>query len=126
MKKKFMMLSCIAAVAIATIVGKKTLESHAYETNNLLMQNVEALATGTDDDWSDCPRDKWIRNAKESWSSQTAQYEAGFGFYITINGKKRKLGAGAEVGGTVYVPTCPNSSGNCCEKKHLDKPFRYA
>ena len=40
-----MMLSCIAAVAIATVVGKKTFESHAYETSNLLMQNVEALAT---------------------------------------------------------------------------------
>lgn len=44
MKKKFMMLSCIAAVALATVVGKKTYESHAYETNSLLMQNVEALA----------------------------------------------------------------------------------
>lgn len=38
-----MMLSCIAAVAIATVVGKKTYESHAYETSSLLMQNVEAL-----------------------------------------------------------------------------------
>lgn len=44
-----MMLSCIAAVAIATVVGKKTFESHAYETNNLLMQNVEALSTPSDD-----------------------------------------------------------------------------
>lgn len=41
-----MMLSCIAAVAIATVVGKKTFESHAYETSNLLMQNVEALSEG--------------------------------------------------------------------------------
>ena len=45
MKKKiFLMLPCIAAVAIATFVGKKTFESHAYEANSLLMQNVEALA----------------------------------------------------------------------------------
>lgn len=43
-----MMLSCIAAVAIATVVGKKTFESHAYETNDLLMQNVEALASETE------------------------------------------------------------------------------
>lgn len=57
MKKKFMMLSCIAAVAIATVVGKKTYESHAYETSSLLMQNVEALAEddgeGADDYESD-------------------------------------------------------------------------
>ena len=42
------MLPCIAAVAIATFVGKKTFVSNAYETGNLLMQNVEALATGTE------------------------------------------------------------------------------
>ena len=39
-KKVFLMLSCIAAVAIATFVGKKTFGSHAYETSSLLMQNV--------------------------------------------------------------------------------------
>lgn len=43
-KKVFMMLPCIAAVAIATVFGKKTVESHAYETDGLLAQNVEALA----------------------------------------------------------------------------------
>ncbi len=43
-KKVFMMLPCIAAVAIATYVGEKTFESHANDTSNLLMQNVEALS----------------------------------------------------------------------------------
>ena len=43
-KKVFLMLPCIAAVAIAIVVGKKTYELHAYETNSLLMQNVEALS----------------------------------------------------------------------------------
>ena len=38
------MLPCIAAVAIATYVGKKTFESHANETSSLLMQNIEALS----------------------------------------------------------------------------------
>jgi len=46
MKKKIMMLLCIAAVAIATFVGKKTFESHAYETSSLIMQNVAALSSG--------------------------------------------------------------------------------
>ena len=50
-----MMLSCIAAVAIATVVGKKTYESHAYETSSLLMQNVEALSQneGSEPAWWD-------------------------------------------------------------------------
>ena len=125
MKKKFfLMLPCIAAVAIATFVGKKTFESYAYEASSLLMQNVEALAD-PNEDWSDCPRDKFIRNAQESWSKNTVQYDAEFGFYITIKGRKIELGAGAKTGGDVYVPTCPHSSGNCCEKAHLDKPFKY-
>lgn len=42
-KKVIMMLPCIAAVAFATVVSKKTFELHTYETNSLLMQNVEAL-----------------------------------------------------------------------------------
>ena len=45
MKKTFIgALPCIATVAFATFVGKKTLESSAYESNSLLMQNVETLA----------------------------------------------------------------------------------
>lgn len=35
MRKKVTMLSCIAAVAIASFVGKKAFEPHAYETNDL-------------------------------------------------------------------------------------------
>ena len=46
MKRKILMLPCIAAVAIATFVGKKTMESNAYEKNSILMENVEALSAG--------------------------------------------------------------------------------
>lgn len=120
------MLPCIAAVAIAAYVGKKTFNQKAYETNNLLTENVEALASGEVDDWSDCPRDKWIRNAKESWIKYKIKYETGLGFYIMIKDKKIDVGAGAEVAEAVFVPTCTDSPGNCCEKKHMDKNFRYA
>ena len=46
MKKKFFLLPCIAAVAIATVVGTKTFKSNADERNELLMANVEALSQG--------------------------------------------------------------------------------
>lgn len=46
MKKKTIMLSCIVAIAIATMVGKKTYESHAPKTGGLLLQNIEALSQG--------------------------------------------------------------------------------
>lgn len=52
MRKKVMMLSCIAAVAIASFVGKKAFEPHAYETNDLLLQNVEALGSDFGEDWN--------------------------------------------------------------------------
>lgn len=42
MKKKFM-LPCIAAVAIASFVGIKTLKANESECDSLLMSNVEAL-----------------------------------------------------------------------------------
>lgn len=42
-KRNLFMLPCVAAVAIATFVGKKTFESNTNGTNSLLMQNVEAL-----------------------------------------------------------------------------------
>ena len=44
MKKKFFLLPCIAAVAIATFVGAKTFKSNAEESNDLLMANVEAMS----------------------------------------------------------------------------------
>lgn len=47
MKKKIlMMLPCIAAVTIATFVGKKTFELNAFGGDTLLAQDVEALSQG--------------------------------------------------------------------------------
>ncbi len=48
------MLSCIAAVAIAAFVGKKTFGSQTSEASNLLMQNVEALADNESDSDLSC------------------------------------------------------------------------
>lgn len=53
-KKVFMMLPCIAAVAIVTVIGKKTFESYAYKTNSLLMQNIEALTDNESEGKSTC------------------------------------------------------------------------
>ena len=43
-KRNLFILPCIAAVAIATFVAKKTFETNAFKTNSLLMLNVEALS----------------------------------------------------------------------------------
>jgi hypothetical protein len=44
-KKGFMMLPCIAAVAIATFIGTKAIKPNV---NDLLLQNVEALSNNSD------------------------------------------------------------------------------
>lgn len=54
MKKKIFLLPCIAAFAIATFVGAKTLRSNASESNSLLMANVEALSMREFTNLGDC------------------------------------------------------------------------
>ena len=44
-KRNLFMLPCIAAVAIATYVEKKTFETNACKYKSLLILNVEALST---------------------------------------------------------------------------------
>ena len=119
----------VAAIAISGFGAWKV--SCIYENENkrytsMMIQNIEALANGDEDPWADCPRNQYIRNAKEYWKAYTVKYDADLGFHISVNGKNIKLGAGVNVGGTVFVPTCSDSNGNCCEKSHQDKPFRYA
>ncbi|WP_147401017.1 hypothetical protein [Bacteroides sp. OF04-15BH] len=54
MRKKNLLLSCVVIfIAIATFVGKKSFKSHVYQSGDLLMSNVEALSTGTEED-NDC------------------------------------------------------------------------
>ena len=48
MKTKKFWLPCIAAVAIATFVGAKSFKTNAYESNELLLANVEAMSNGSD------------------------------------------------------------------------------
>lgn len=44
MKKKTLMLSCVATIISVAIVGTKTCEPQVFVSNNLLTQNVEALS----------------------------------------------------------------------------------
>ena len=69
MKKKIMMLSCIAACAIVSgYVGMKAYESHAYESNSLLMQNVEALTQdGGDKGADEAPSDGLVTGVGPTW-----------------------------------------------------------
>lgn len=126
MKKNFLMLSCIAAIVTATVVGKKTFESHADETNDLLMQNVEALAENAEEPYPE-ERTKCI-NEGGMWNMASKCTASGFErptckvsgelsvWGITIKGSYEK-------GKKYAIPwaryECVDSSGNCCKKQGL-------
>lgn len=85
----------------------------------LLAENVEALAGG-EDDYSDCPRATYQRAATEAWAYLNVKADADGGVYIRYQGRKISLGAGAHAGGSVALPICKDSMGNCCKKSHLN------
>ena len=51
-KKRLFMLPCMAAVAVATAFGTKSLQTNA--SNSLLMENVEAISMGEFTELEDC------------------------------------------------------------------------
>lgn len=55
-KKKYLMLSSVAAVAIAAFVGKHNLISNESKCNDLFIENVEALTQGDVDGNNDKKR----------------------------------------------------------------------
>jgi len=77
MKKKVIMLSCIAAVAIATFVGTKALQSNAYE-NGLLTQNVEALSKSEGNKKYTCYILKYSEHGRLYRDCITCTYAYGF------------------------------------------------
>lgn len=123
----------IKVIGLSAVAGCFMTVFHVHgqsePANALMFANVEALSSdgeASSDPFADCPRDKYNRNEKETWKPVTIAYEVGFGLYVTIKGKKVKVGAETKVGGTVFYPDCVNSNDNCCEKAHIDKSFRYA
>lgn len=53
-KKKYLMLSSVAAVAIAAFVGKNNLVSNESKCNDLFIENVEAISEGNESGKKDC------------------------------------------------------------------------
>jgi len=51
-KKHLFMLPCMAVVAVAAAFGTKSLQTNA--SNSLLMENVEALSAGEQDNGTTC------------------------------------------------------------------------
>lgn len=79
MKTKKFWLPCIAAVAIATFVGAKSLRTNASDGNSLLLQNIEALAeegdeSAPEDDLVICSGPLWADSFIKSGKVTTIEH----------------------------------------------------
>lgn len=84
MKKK-MILSCLASVVIATVVCFKSFQTNAYDCDNLLLQNVEALTQNSGDVGGAI---KDYKNALNQYSIKETKVETQFdstGTKISVN-----------------------------------------
>lgn len=115
----------VVAMTVSGLGAWRVYDNYGTKGSSLIVENIEALTNPDNDPWADCPRDKYIRNAAESWEKTQVKYDAKIGYYVSLNGKKISVGGNVSVGGTVLVPKCEQSAGNCCDKSHLNKSIRY-
>lgn len=126
MKKQIIVLSCVAAVAIATFVGKKAYEPSLNESSNLLKQNVEALTQGNEEPYPE-ERKACIEKGG-NWNMASVCVASGFeSSNCTVAGEITIFGVtvkGSYEKGKMYsLPwaryECKDSKGNCCTKQGL-------
>lgn len=94
------MLSCVAAVAIATFVGKKAYEPSLNESSDLLKQNVEALTQGNEEPYPE-ERKKTIVADTPLQTANTME-SVGVHSFSQYNGKIRYI---KPLDNVIYSPT---------------------
>jgi hypothetical protein len=118
-KENFGSLIVIAIVAVAAFNVNINL---AQESNMspLALANVEALAQNEGGGVENCNIIVYNRNTMEDYVPTTVQYNSEVGLHAKIGSRIIKLGVGATVGGTVLIPHCISSTGNCCLKSFIN------
>lgn len=104
MNKKKIMLSCIVAAIIATLVVEKGMKLHTSEDNEMFMMNIEALSQSEDAD-----RDILAALRPEECTLNKTNFVSGF-FW---NGKLIAVGGTYEVKGTQMA--CKFNLFNTCD-----------
>ncbi|GAB6008837.1 NVEALA domain-containing protein [Dysgonomonas reticulitermitis] len=124
MKKKI--IGGIAILAIAAVAAFNVNLNLAQESNMspLALANIEALAQ-SEGGVEKCNILIYNRNNKEQYVTTTVQYNAELGLHAKIGSRIIKLGFGATVGGSVGIPDCVASNGNCCLKSFINNSPKY-
>lgn len=138
MNKFFKKAALIALVSAISVMNLKV-ALDARHSDNLLATTLAAISGGrlsgedggsgntgeNGDDVSKCDILLYNRNMRESYKNVKITTDVGAGGYITVYGRRIRLDVDVNVGRTIRVPICEDSSGNCCAKSHLEKEVIY-
>ena len=73
-----------------------------------------------------CDTSLYIRNAVETWELYTAERDLSKGDTLLLpNGITATIRSNIPKGATIRYPSYKESEGNCCEKGHLKRAYRY-
>jgi hypothetical protein len=140
MKRIKVIFGTIAALAIVALAALNlSLNSQSENLSLFSLANVEALAdndtnnnnnnnnnnNGGGNGVESCSILLYTRNAKEQYVTTTVQYNASVGLHAKIGNRTVSLSTQASVGGSVGIPDCVTSEGNCCAKSFIEKSPKY-
>lgn len=118
MKKMMYWLGVMMAVVLAGVNVFFVVQDG--RSDSLEVKDAQASITRTSN--AGCDPIKYQIGYREDWESREA-----IDGYVKVNGESSFIGnivGGGEVKINVQVPVCSDSPQNCCDKKHLDKPFQ--
>jgi hypothetical protein len=121
--RKYILISMVVVAIVAIAIVNVSLKSENNNLSTIQLVNVEMLAYG--EGVEDCSITEYTRNAREQYVTTDVKYNGGGGFYATIAGRKVSLDARANAGGSVGIPDCTTSEGNCCAKNFIENKPKY-
>jgi hypothetical protein len=127
MKKNQFISVGVAILAITSVTTfNASLNLHSEGISYISLTNVEALAKEQEGgDVTNCPIIQYTRNTKEQYVVVAVQYSVNGGFYTSHQGRTITWGVQAFTGGTVGIPDCVDSPGNCREKSFIENASKY-
>ncbi len=123
-KKVFVLWSVLLCLAFANTINGKSGGDNDGTQNYVFvdsMKNSEEGNAGGDCNLSRYDLRLYVHNAVERWAPFNGEANIGAGGYFG----NIDFGANSNVSGSVLIPICAPFRCNICEKKHLDKPFKY-
>ena len=120
---KTIITSC-ATISLFALIATHYNNSSNIGLSDLQLANVDALAQQQEKNPEPkCDPKEYINDAKEDWKEKEVEDEDSLGIDADVWEWSSVVSVGVKqkTKKTVMIPDCPESTGNCCEKSHLDK-----